>query len=60
VVFDDDRVVSRASADEILACAPSARLVTLPGHHFAIFADPAPLARQVIGFVHDEIEVLSG
>jgi pimeloyl-ACP methyl ester carboxylesterase len=60
VVFDDDRVVPRASGDEILGCAPGARLVTLPGHHFAMFADPAPLARQVIGFVHDEIEVLSG
>jgi len=57
VVFDDDRVVLRASADEILACTPSARLVALPGHHFAMFANPAPLARQVVRFVHEEIEV---
>lgn len=59
VVFDGDRVVPRASADEILDCAPSARLVALPGHHFAMFADPAPLAGQVVRFVHDEIEVPS-
>ena len=59
VVFDDDRVVPRASADEILECAPSARLVALPGHHFAMFADPAPLARQVVHFVHGEIEAIS-
>lgn len=59
VVFDDDHVVPRASADEILDCAPSARLVALPGHHFAMFANPAPLARQVVHFVHGEIEAVS-
>lgn len=51
VVFDADRVVPRASAYEILGCAPRARFVALPGHHFAMFADPAPLASEVVRFV---------
>ena len=59
VVFDDDRVVPRTSADEILEYVAGARLVALPGHHFAMFAHPAPLARQVVSFVHEEIEALS-
>jgi len=56
VVFSDDHVVPRTSAEDILACAPHARLVSLPGHHFAMFADPTPLAQVVIGFIPESRE----
>jgi len=55
VVFNDDHVVPRASSEDILTCAPRARLVSLPGHHFAMFADPRPLAQVVIGFVQESL-----
>jgi pimeloyl-ACP methyl ester carboxylesterase len=50
VSFEDDRVVSRDCANEIIDCVPQARLVSLPGHHFAMFADPGPLASEVVSF----------
>jgi len=51
IAFDNDRVVPRARVDEIVASAPRAEVVELPGRHFAMFASPAPLAREIARFV---------
>jgi pimeloyl-ACP methyl ester carboxylesterase len=53
IAFDDDRVVPRSSTEDILINRPSAKLVTLPGDHFAFYADPARFAEAVVKFVHD-------
>jgi len=54
VVFDQDEAVPRSSAEEILLHCPSTRLVTLPGDHLAMFADPGRLTHELVRFIQDE------
>jgi len=51
VAYAEDRVVARRYAQEIMAGGASARLVTLPGGHLGMFADPAALAAEILRFV---------
>jgi pimeloyl-ACP methyl ester carboxylesterase len=53
IAFDNDRVVPRSSTEDILLHRPSAKLLMLPGDHFAFYADPARFANEIVGFVHD-------
>jgi pimeloyl-ACP methyl ester carboxylesterase len=53
IAFDNDRVVPRNSTEDILTNRPSVKLVTLPGDHFAFYADPARFAKAIVEFVHD-------
>jgi len=53
VVFDQDEAVPRRSADEILLHCPSTQLVTLPGDHLAMFADPGRLTHELVSFIQD-------
>src|SRR5688572_7920283 len=53
VAFDDDEVVPRTNAAEIVLHRPSTRLVMLPGRHLAMFSDPIRLAEEVVRFVQD-------
>jgi pimeloyl-ACP methyl ester carboxylesterase len=55
VAFDEDDVVPRANADEILQCCPAAHLVVLQGGHLAMHMDPDPLAGEVARFI-DSVE----
>lgn len=51
VSFDRDDVVPLSNAEEIRQYSPAAELVTLPGGHLAMFADPQPLAGVITSFV---------
>src|SRR5262245_16664158 len=51
VVYDDDSVVPRENAKEILQYHGAAELVTLPGGHLAMHSNPDRLAREVVRFI---------
>ena len=51
VIFDADRVVPLARANEIITCIPHAQTLTLRGGHFAMFASPTPLAAAITAFL---------
>src|SRR5215813_8970806 len=53
VVFDQDEAVPRSSAEEILLHCPSTQLVTLPGDHLAMFADPSRLTHEIVRFIRE-------
>jgi len=51
VAFEQDSVVPRANAEEILRLCPSAQLVVLPGSHLAMHFDPVSLAESLARFI---------
>jgi pimeloyl-ACP methyl ester carboxylesterase len=51
VTFDQDTIVPRHNAAEILAHHLAARGAILHGGHLAMFNDPAALAAEVVRFV---------
>jgi len=53
VAFENDQLIPRASAEEILLHRPSTKLVMLPGKHLAMYSDPSRLADEVVRFIQD-------
>ncbi|MGB8354722.1 MAG: alpha/beta hydrolase [Chthoniobacteraceae bacterium] len=54
IAFDDDRVVPRHNAEEILFHRPSAKLAVIPGDHLAMCKDPADWTREITGFIQEQ------
>ncbi len=48
-----DRVVPRWNAQEIVRESPSAKVVTIDGPHLALYTNPVPAARAIVGFMRD-------
>jgi pimeloyl-ACP methyl ester carboxylesterase len=53
IAFENDSVVPRRNAEEILAHRPAGRMVTVPGDHLAMCTDPARWTDEVVRFVHE-------
>jgi pimeloyl-ACP methyl ester carboxylesterase len=51
IIFQDDRVVPRHNADEILHHRPSTELVTVPGDHLAMCKDHGGWTLEIVRFI---------
>ena len=53
VHFEDDRVVTWRSAEEIQRHGAAIKLVTLPGNHLGLFTEADALAEEVVRFIEE-------
>ena len=53
LTFEDDKVVPRRCAEEILRGNPSTHMVSVPGDHLAMCKDPVRWTQEVVGFMTD-------
>ena len=56
LTFEDDGVVPRRCAEEILRGNPSTRMVSVPGDHLAMCKDPVRWTREVVRFMTNVTE----